>query len=104
MSLTPEDVRKANRLRDEDDLKKVLATVGGRRLLWRIAERFANVSTPDLALDAIQLARTEGRRALGLELLAEAKRVAPELHAQMVSEGLARELEERRLAEATRNG
>lgn len=58
------------------DLVEVLGSEAGRRVLWRILAE-AKVFHENAALDALAMARSEGRRGLGLWLLAEVTAAQP---------------------------
>lgn len=86
----PNDVREAEeseryrRLRDEDDLKKLLAEEWGRRFFWRLVAKTGLLRSSMTGNS--QTFFLEGRRSIGLELWDEMESVAPESYILMVSE------------------
>lgn len=85
----------AARQRD-DDARAVLSTVQGRRFLWRLVMGTANVMGQSFSGDAANTAFAEGRRAVGIDVVAELQRVDPRAYLAMVTEAanwVARQLE-----------
>jgi hypothetical protein len=102
----PEDlekVAKANVDLEDRDLRDVLSTPGGRRVMWRIIHRYGGLQELSFDRDDRNTNLHEGRRALAISLNQECQRVAPVHHVQMVTEALQRQQQERLLAEATRD-
>lgn len=73
------------RERDED-LRAVLSTVEGRRLLLRFIEEEAGVTADAFTGDAEGTIYREGRRSVGITALRDALRVAPELCLEGIQE------------------
>lgn len=69
------DAAEIRRMRD--DLRRVLSSEHGRRVLYRIVER-AGVFRAVFSSDALVMAHNEGRRNEGLMLLADIEEAAPE--------------------------
>jgi hypothetical protein len=80
-----EEDAQRSRARLQEDLAEVLATEGGRRLVWHLLES-AHCFHSSFAADAMLTAFREGERNLGLMLLAEAFAAAPDRLAEMVRE------------------
>jgi hypothetical protein len=70
------------------DLRVVMGTQPGRRLVWRLLEQ-AGLHTPSFASDDNATAYNEGRRSVAIALMRETQRVCPELWVTMVREQLA---------------
>lgn len=75
------------RFQADEDLKAVMAAPAGQRFVYRLAEycgirTHAVVSSPEL------LAYSEGRRSIGVDLLDDAQRVAPQAFVEMMRERL----------------
>lgn len=75
------------------DLRAVLDTPEGRRLVWRLLED-ANLFGGSYTGEAISTAYAEGQRATAIRLMAEAQRVAPSAYLAMVTEAAATVREE----------
>lgn len=76
------------------DLQAVMNTPAGRRLLWRLIEGTSGAFGLSHAGESThETAFNEGRRAVGLELMADVQREAPTLYVQMLAE----EFDERRV-------
>lgn len=91
---TPEEVRsagaqtKAQRDADMDDVRKVMATPEGRRVVWRwlaAARVFGRCYT-----GSSETFYREGRREYGLQLFSEVLEACPDLYSQAVHEMAAR--------------
>jgi hypothetical protein len=87
--MTPE--QKLEIRQQEEDLRAVLATPQGERVLWRILSKTAPFQ-PTFARSDRESAFAEGRRNLGLWLIGELQRVGPDVfpgmllrHAEAVS-------------------
>lgn len=80
----------------EADWKAVLALPAGRRLVWNITQERAGVLRASFGPTDRDSAYREGRRSIGLEMLAEVKRLAPAEFREMVEEGMAAITEEPR--------
>ncbi len=78
----PLDVRHA------EDVKWLLAHAQGRRLMWRYLS-VCGVFHETFSTDALRMARSEGRRSVGLELLADVMSHAPTSYVKMMEEASA---------------
>lgn len=79
----------AARVHAEADLRAVLATPEGRRVLWSIIEGRSGMSRRSYVVgDALATAYHEGRRSVGLDLMAAAQKAAPANYVHMVTEAL----------------
>lgn len=73
----------------DDDLLAALSVPSGRRLLWRLLDRGAEVYGQSFVPgDPLATAFQEGRRSVGLALMRELQRLSPEKYCEMVSEAL----------------
>lgn len=54
---------------EQQDIRAVMSTAEGRRLLWGIIERMAGTFIGTFSGEALGSAFNEGRRAVGLELM-----------------------------------
>lgn len=85
---SPEDVRSKRTKRElgieqeQADLKAVMATPQGQRLLWRVLSR-AGIHQSTFDTNALKMAFFEGRRDMGLWLESEIAKVCPELYLEM---------------------
>lgn len=88
--LHDDDRRESDRLRAEDrmrelnDLRAVLSTREGVRVLKRHLARCA-VLQPSMSADALSMARSEGVRYVGLSLLADIREASPGAVALMLT-------------------
>ena len=80
--------RKARRQRDEA-LRWLMADNRGRRFVWRLLGK-AGIFRTSMAASPELTAFNEGRRDLGLGLLADVMRLCPERYAQMQAEAHSR--------------
>lgn len=78
------EAEKRKRDREQSDLKKILATPEGRRFVWGLLEQ-AGVFRSSFTGNS-QTFFLEGRRDLGLQLLAKVFAAKPEAFAQMQRE------------------
>jgi len=78
VSRTPEQQR-------NDDVRAVLATVEGRRFMWRLLES-AGLWSPSYAETSTATAFNEGRRSIAINLMLELQAVAPERYLQALRE------------------
>ena len=85
--------RRVQRAADED-LRQVLMTPAGKRVVWRIVTAVCGAFSDDFDLDARLHARNAGKRAVGLALVKEAQRVAPREYLEMARERINKELVE----------
>lgn len=89
---SPRDVRKAkqkDRLdheRDQKDLRDVLATVQGRRFVWKQLTEAGCFRLSFVPGEPDTTALNEGRRSLGLKLMADIHALDPALYTQMARE------------------
>lgn len=75
-------------LREAVDLRDVLALPAGRRLIWRwIGDH--GVFHTSFRSNALEMAFREGRRDIGLRMLAEVEEASPDLFLQMQQEAVA---------------
>ena len=85
-----------DRIQREEDVKTVLSTGAGRRLVAALIEQ-SGVRIHSLDIGSkepvLAMAYHEGRRSVGLELDREAQRVAPLSYAQMEQERINKENE-----------
>jgi hypothetical protein len=70
---------------EEADLKWLMNTKLGRRIVWRLLER-AGVFRLSFSSDALAMAFSEGRRNEGLHILARINELCPDLYATMTKE------------------
>lgn len=80
------------RHRLDEDMRAVLATPQGRRVLWRVIEEMAGSHGANPHTDEGPMNRREGMRDVGLALVHETQRVAPLLYVQMMAEELERRI------------
>lgn len=81
------------REREDNELRTVLGTYAGRSVAWRLLER-CGIYELSFSSDSHNTAFREGNRNVGLFLLSELMRVAPDAYAQMQ-----RESEQRKAAQ-----
>lgn len=67
------------------DVQELLKTAAGRRYLWRMLG-LAGVYQSSFSSDAMQMARSEGRRELGLVVLADITDADPNAYTTMLKE------------------
>lgn len=70
----------------DDDLRHVMSSPQGRRVIFRLIQGLANVMGGSYAGEATATAFNEGRRAVGIGLMLEVQRVSPELWNRLVAE------------------
>ena len=111
--MTPQEKARRKRLRKyladraDRDLREVMDTRAGRRVVWRIIDLKARVAASSFAGEETHaMAYAEGRRAVGLDLMAHAQRVAPTEYVHMLAEATEeRERQKRaRIAREQENG
>ena len=73
------------RVREIDDLQKVLKSPEGRRFVWRVLSE-AGVFKASFSLNSMQTAFNEGRRDIGIWLIKDIDRAEPNAYAQMQRE------------------
>lgn len=76
---------KLARHNEEDDLKWLMGSKRGRRVIWRFLDR-AGVFRLSFNTNAMQMAFAEGNRNEGLRLLDKIHTLCPELYPVMVKE------------------
>ena len=82
------DTEQRNRLArdtEEADLKWLMGSKRGRRIVWRLLDR-AGVFRLSFNTNAMQMAFAEGNRNEGLRVLAQIHALCPELYPVMVKE------------------
>lgn len=78
------------KLQADADLREVLSAACGRRVLWRLLERGAEIYGQSFVSgDPLATAFKEGQRSVGLALMRELQRVDAAKYFEMVSEALA---------------
>lgn len=73
---------KFGRERELNDLRAVMQTVEGRRLVWRLLQ-IGRIFTDRFDANSLQMARNEGGARTGLLLLADIDAACPELYDTM---------------------
>jgi hypothetical protein len=71
----------------EKDVRDVMATPAGRRLVWRILDDWGGINSVNVNCDA-RTFFNEGRRALARDVLVEVQRQAKPDYVRMLSEAL----------------
>ena len=87
--------RKSVRLATEtktEHTKQVLATKAGRHVLWEVLT-LCGIYRTSYDGNETRTIYNEGRRSVGLELLAEINAVQPHAHVQMLQDAIARDEE-----------
>lgn len=79
---TPEELRRRTEL---DDLKWLLAHPQGCRIAWRLLA-LAGVFHESFNANALVMARSEGRRSLGLQLFQDLVEARPDAYSRMLTE------------------
>lgn len=77
--------RKIDRDTEESDLKWLLGSRRGRRIVWRLLEQ-SGVFRMSFNTNAMQMAFAEGNRNLGNRVLAQINAVNPEAYVLMMKE------------------
>lgn len=72
----------------ENDIRVVMSTPSGRRFIWRLANETCGVLSTTFTGD-IQTYHREGRRSVGVELLAELQKLCPPEYVTMIQEAIA---------------
>lgn len=89
------------RLQHQEDVRAVLATADGRRLLWWVIDGLALAHGGSFGGEATHTsAFNEGRRDVGITLKAELLRYAPEGFATMLVEAVRSQVTEEQLRQA----
>jgi len=73
----------------DEDLKAVMGTQQGRRVMWRLLHNGAGLYEPSFTGEGLSSAYNEGRRSVGLKLMLELQRVDERAYIDMMSEALA---------------
>lgn len=81
--MTPDELRQ----QDEEDLRAVLGSQAGRRFVHRLVKQTGMYGS-SYAESATATAFNEGRRSVGIALVAEMQRVDAALYARVLREGL----------------
>jgi len=76
-----------NRESEESDIKWLMSSAKGRRIIWRLLDR-AGVFRLSFNTNAMQMAFAEGNRNEGLKLLGQVHSLSPELYPTMLKENL----------------
>jgi len=97
--VTPDELKEADERR-RADLRAVLSTPGGRRLVLRLVETVSGAYSSSYAQDTHATAYREGQRSVGLALAEECKDVAPESWVKALAEAYQESIERRRLTDA----
>ena len=98
-SANPEHVKskktRAKHAEDQhkNDLRAIMATVGGRRYLWALLGS-CGVFLDTAGTEPLLLGRFMGRRSLGLELLIEIMTICPDEYLVMQSEAMKQDKED----------
>src|SRR3954469_23266490 len=71
--------------REQSDLRKVLSSAEGRRVVWRVLGE-AKVFHGCFSLNGLEMAKNEGKRDLGLFILNDLLKSHPDAFAQMQRE------------------
>jgi hypothetical protein len=79
------DKAKRREQRDAEDLQLVLGSIQGRRLLWRYLSR-CGVFQSSFSTNGSITFYNEGKRSIGLEILAEITATNPDAYLQMMKE------------------
>jgi hypothetical protein len=79
------EVLQNERLKDLSDIKNLMDTQSGRRIVWRVLER-GKVFSTTFNVDAPTMAFLEGQRNVALELLADVMETAPKKFQVMMLE------------------
>lgn len=73
------------------DLREVMGTQAGRRLVWRLLDvGSTGLHAASYTGEALSSAYAEGRRAIGIELMREVQGVAPLEYLAMMNEAMQR--------------
>lgn len=89
--MAKKDARLAKELRD-NQLREVLSTPAGKALVWRLMTGVSGVFAQSFSSDLAIAGFNEGKRSVGLVLMREAQRVAPEAYLEMIRERITADL------------
>ena len=107
--LDPIEVKKQKEAEDKfkrdkklkiSDLRQVLSTPEGRRTIWRIIED-AKVMAEGFSLNALEMAKWQGERYIGIRLLSDVEISKPGVFYQMFCEAKAKSNESSKKEEET---
>lgn len=84
--------QKKRNLRKTAALKKMMFDPEGRMWMWDLLT-LCGIFHSSFSIDALRCAFNEGRRDIGLRLLADINQLSPELYIRMVGENQAKEKE-----------
>lgn len=84
--------QKKRNLRKTAALKKLMFDPEGRMWMWDLLT-LCGIFHSSFSIDALRCAFNEGRRDIGLRLLAEINQLSPEFYIRMVQENQAKEKE-----------
>jgi hypothetical protein len=98
--VTEEQYKAARQRGRDEDLRAVLSTGEGRRLFYRLVFDTAGVMEPTFTGEAMGASWKDGKRAVGLFLVAEAQRVDSRLYLLMLQEAIAEQEHEARVLAA----
>lgn len=73
---------------EREDLRAVLRTIEGRRLVWRFIDDVAGAFSRSYVGDTTGTIFNEGRRSIGLALMVEAQRASHADYVHMMAEAL----------------
>ena len=78
------------RMQRAEDVKWLMGSERGRRVVWNMLED-AKTYQPTFNTNAMTMARDEGRRSFGLDLLAYVQMTCPDMFVVMLQEGIKRQ-------------
>jgi hypothetical protein len=87
---------KRRRERDAQDLRAVMSTLEGRRLLWTIIDDWGGAFSGSFTGDALTGAYSEGRRSLAIDLMRQLQAAAPADYMRALQEAVGERQEEAR--------
>lgn len=89
MADSAKERRELGRQQREADARVVMSLPAGQRFVWGVIDAdcntFGGSFAPLAPAPELAMAFNEGRRSVGIELLQEMQRVAPDLYAEMVA-------------------
>lgn len=97
--------REQRQLEASEDLRWLMSTERGRRLAWALIDERCGAVGISFAGEAThETAYREGRRSIGVALLAECQRLAPSDSVQMLQEAVSRRAEDELTRERSNAG
>lgn len=72
---------------EQDDLKMLMSNASGRRFMWKLLGD-CRIFHSNFSTSALEMARREGRREIGLKLLEQVHLLCPERYEEMRKEQL----------------